>query len=68
MKTTKLKEILETEGIRQSELADVAGLSYSAVNKASRGDSIPSKTSQSLIIKGINGILDAEKYSINDIF
>lgn len=68
MANNNLKEILEGEGIKQTELSDETKVSNVTINKICNQKRAGSPTTNSKLLRGINSILKKDKYSIKDIF
>ena len=64
---TKLKEILETEGITQVELHQQCKLSIGAISRFANGKE-PNPVSKSKLVKALNEIIGKEKYNTTFIF
>lgn len=65
MAQNKLKQILESEGIRQSELR---GVSLSTISKVASGKRTASPTTYAKIVKALNAHLGSDKYEVGDVF
>ncbi|MCX6224698.1 MAG: helix-turn-helix transcriptional regulator [Bacteroidia bacterium] len=68
MATNRLKEVLEKEGITQTQLALGSGISIGSINKWVNQKRNPSPTMQSRISKTINKILGDDLYQNDNIF
>ena len=73
MATCKLNEILVNEGIKQSRLADISGLSLGTINKAAKGKRQPSPTAKAQIVIALNKAIEELKgtkgaYTVSNIW
>lgn len=68
MAINRLKEVLEKEGIRNSELARKTGLNESTISRYARQKRTPSPTTVSKITKGVNFLVGEEKYTNTYLF
>jgi|GEM_PF-941360 len=67
MTTNNLKKTLETEGIKQVELANSTGLSSGTINKICSLKYDPSTTIKNRLIKGIEN-LTRKDFNLSEIF
>jgi transcriptional regulator with XRE-family HTH domain len=67
MATNRLKEVLEREGIRQSEIAYKSGVSVGTVNRTCNMKRTPSPTMRHKILKALVELTGTE-YHHDDIF
>jgi predicted transcriptional regulator len=62
-----LKQILETEGIKQSDLARVSDISSGTINRTCNGKLMPAPTTRSRIIKALVE-LSGKEYKPETVF
>ena len=73
MANSRLKNILVEEGVLQSKIAVLAGLSAGTVNKATNGKRNPSPTTKAKIVIALNRAVEEVKgtagtYEVSDIW
>jgi hypothetical protein len=67
--TNNLKKVLITEGISQAALSRQSRVSTTTVGKLyNKSSDFVSDTKKGALVRGINDILNSEKYSFSDIF
>ena len=62
-----LIQVLQTEGIRQTELAEDSKISLGTINRVCNGKQKITRTTMGKIVKSINR-LSGECYEISDVF
>ena len=67
MAQIRLKEILTSNGIRQSTLASITGLAVGYINKICNKKVIPSLTTKNIILKGLTK-LSSKSFSLEEVF
>ena len=66
---SKLKEILNIEGITNAELSRASKVNSMTIGKLCKGDGDRVReTTKGKIIKGLNSIVGHEKYSFSNVF
>ncbi len=67
MGDNKLKEILEAEGLKQSEFAEKCGASVGTVNRTCNSKRLPSVTYRNRMVKALCE-LSGNHYEYQDVF
>lgn len=63
---SKLREIREREGVRQTELNRQCGVSVATIRRAEKGR-YPAPVTQAKIVRGVNKLAGSD-YSVTDVF
>lgn len=63
-----LKQVIESEGLTQTEFAKISGISVGTLNRIANNKIEPTTRLKNKILKAMNNYLNMNKYQMSDIF